>query len=74
MPPQPLIVCDNLTRHYQMGAVTVQALRGLDLTVDAGEFIVLLGPSGSGKTTTLNLIGGLDRPSSGAIRIECLGH
>lgn len=50
-----------------MGATTVYALRQLDLTIQEGEFIVLLGPSGSGKTTTLNLIGGLDQPSSGQI-------
>ncbi len=63
----PLIECRQVKRFYQMGEVTVQALRGLDLCVDSGEFIVLLGPSGSGKTTTLNLIGGLDRPTEGQI-------
>jgi putative ABC transport system ATP-binding protein len=62
---EPLIVCRDLTRRYQMGEVTVHALRRLNLEIAAGEFIVLLGPSGSGKTTILNLIGGLDRPSSG---------
>ena len=55
----------NVTRTYQMGEVQVHALCGLDLAVQEGEFVVIVGPSGSGKTTTLNLIGGLDTPSSG---------
>ncbi|WP_370651338.1 ABC transporter ATP-binding protein [Iamia sp. SCSIO 61187] len=65
----PLIELRDVTREYRMGEVTVQALRGLDLDVDAGQVVVLLGPSGSGKTTLLNLIGGLDSPSSGAVAV-----
>ena len=65
-----LIDIRDLTRHYQMGEVTVTALQGLNLEIRAGEFIVLLGPSGSGKTTTLNLIGGLDKPTSGQILVQ----
>jgi putative ABC transport system ATP-binding protein len=70
MSTQPLIEMQAVTKTYPMGEVIVQALSGLDLEVAAGEFIVLLGPSGSGKTTTLNLIGGLDRPSSGSLMVE----
>jgi putative ABC transport system ATP-binding protein len=70
MTTQPLIDMQGIGKIYPMGEVTVQALRGLDLTVARGEFIVLLGPSGSGKTTTLNLIGGLDRPSSGKLIVD----
>jgi putative ABC transport system ATP-binding protein len=53
-----------------MGEAEVHALRGVDLEIGAGEFIVLLGPSGSGKSTLLNLLGGLDTPSSGSIRFK----
>src|SRR5690349_11375354 len=57
----------GLTKVYQMGQVEVRALRGVDLQIRAGEFIVLLGASGSGKSTLLNILGGLDTPSSGTV-------
>jgi putative ABC transport system ATP-binding protein len=62
----------EVTKNYRQGALDVHALRGLDLTIGRGEFTALCGPSGSGKTTTLNLIGALDRPTSGTVLLE--GH
>lgn len=58
--PQPVFVARGLTKTYQMGEVTVQALRGIDLEIYEREFVVLLGPSGSGKSTLFNILGGLE--------------
>ena len=67
---RPLIVAKNLQKRYQMGEVTVHALRGVDLTLHDGELVVVLGPSGSGKSTLLNIIGGMDKPSEGELYFD----
>ena len=64
-----LVSIRNLHKTYQRGPEKVDVLRGIDLDIEAGDFVALMGPSGSGKTTLLNLIGGLDSPSSGSIEI-----
>jgi putative ABC transport system ATP-binding protein len=65
----PLIEMKAAGRHYEIGSGTVKALDGVDLEIEPGEFVVILGPSGSGKTTLLNLIGALDAPSTGTVRV-----
>ena len=66
---QSVIELQNIKKTYQQGAVEVQALRGLDLTIAPGEFTAICGPSGSGKSTALNIIGGLDVPTSGVVKV-----
>jgi putative ABC transport system ATP-binding protein len=66
----PVIRTEKITRRYTMGEAVVTALRDADLTVHAGEFIALMGASGSGKSTLLNVIGLLDRPTSGEYWLE----
>ncbi len=68
--PTPIVALEAVHKIYHQGVVDVPALRGLDLEVNAGELTALCGPSGSGKTTALNLIGALDRPTSGTIHVE----
>lgn len=64
------VAVTDVHREYQQGEFTVKALQGVSLTIEPGEFTVLMGSSGSGKTTLLNIIGGLDSPSSGSVKID----
>jgi len=67
----PLIFeASGLRKTYQLGALTIEALRGVDLVVTRGEFLVIAGPSGCGKTSLFNLLGGLDGPDSGIVLFE----
>jgi len=65
---QSVFQARQITKVYHMGEVSVHALRGVDLDLFEGEFVVLLGPSGSGKSTLLNILGGLDVPTTGTVR------
>jgi putative ABC transport system ATP-binding protein len=65
-----LIELKNLTKTYGQGSAAFKALKGIDLRIDKGEFVSIMGPSGSGKSTLMNLLGCLDRPTSGAYRYE----
>jgi putative ABC transport system ATP-binding protein len=65
-----IIRTQNLQRHYPMGNTVVHALRGVDLTIDAGEYTAIMGPSGSGKSTLMNIIGCLDTPDDGTYELN----
>ena len=65
-----LLTIQGIDKIYRQGELEVKALQGIDLVVEEGEFAALVGPSGSGKTTLLNIIGGLDAPTHGSIKLN----
>lgn len=64
-----LITISNLKKHYSSGDETIEALRGLDIAIEAGEFITIMGQSGSGKSTLLSVLGGMNHPTSGEVEM-----
>lgn len=69
---EKVVLASSLCKRYRIGSLVIEALRNLDLEIEEGEFVSIYGPSGAGKTTFLNLIGGLDTPTSG--KVVVFGH
>jgi putative ABC transport system ATP-binding protein len=65
---EPIIELEAITKTFGTGAATFQALKGIDLTIERGDFVAIMGASGSGKSTTMNILGCLDVPTSGVFR------
>ena len=79
MSNMPLIQLKRVTKTYGQGATALQALKGVDLSIEAGDFVAIMGPSGSGKSTAMNMLGCLDSPTTGeylfnGVHVETLGR
>ena len=72
MSSEPFILCEGLVKIFQVAGLEMVALQGLNLSIDKGELVGLIGSSGSGKSTLMNILGGLDRPTAGKVRVD--GH
>ena len=70
----PVVEITNLKKVYMLGKVPVNALCGVDVNIEKGDFITILGPSGSGKSTLLNMIGALDKPTEGKVLTRARAH
>lgn len=70
MPEQSIVRTEDVKKFYTMGNTTVEALNGVNLEIRTGEYLSIMGPSGSGKTTLFNMVGGLDKPTSGKVYID----
>lgn len=68
--PEAYVKLENVTKIYRMGEVEIHAVDGIDFEINKGEFVVIVGPSGAGKTTVLNILGGMDTASGGAVLVD----
>ena len=70
MAEKHIVRVTDVTKHFDLGKIVVEVLKGIDLTIETGKYISIMGPSGSGKSTLFNMIGGLDKPTSGKVFID----